>query len=213
MPSHVGHDPISVPVSSSTISRGPGLGGAVALERRQSVETEFTAFVAANHARLLHIADLITGDCGRAEDLLQTVLTRTYLRWSKVRQDSPLGYVRAGLANARTDWWRRGWHRERPIEALPDTHAAPDHSGQVVGRDAVQRALALLTQRERAVIVLRFYEDLSEVEIAGTLRIAPGTVKSTCSRALTKLRVSPELNDATDANAGRLDRPSHTWKG
>ncbi|SNT53419.1 RNA polymerase sigma-70 factor, sigma-E family [Asanoa hainanensis] len=160
-----------------------------------SVEAEFTAFVSANYGRLLHVADLLIGDAGRAEELLQTVLTRTYLRWSRVRQDNPLGYVRTGLANARTDWLRRGLGRERPTAAVPVSVLAPDPSEQVVGRDAVQRALAVLTRRERAVVVLRFYEDLSEAEIARTLDIAPGTVKSTCARALVKLRVSPELQE------------------
>jgi RNA polymerase sigma-70 factor (sigma-E family) len=158
-----------------------------------SVDDEFTMFVTANYRRLLHVADLIAGDGGRAEDLLQTVLTRTYLRWTKVRQDNPMGYVRAGLVNARTDWLRRGLGRERPTETMPVVEAAPDHSEQVVGRDAVLRALAVLTRRERAVIVLRYYEDLSEAEIARILDVAPGTVKSTCARALLKLRVSPEL--------------------
>ncbi len=170
---------------------------AVVAGRGHSTEDEFTAFVTANYARLQHVADLITGDYGKAEDLLQTVLTRTYLRWGKVRQDNPLGYVRAGLINARTDWWRRRSSRERPTDALPDARTAPDFSGQVVGRDAVHRALAQLTRRERAVVVLRFYEDLSEAEIARTLRMARGTVKSTCARALAKLRVSRELTDPT----------------
>ncbi len=163
--------------------------------RQGSVEEEFTAFVTANYGRLLHVADLIIGDAGRAEELLQTVLTRTFLRWSRVRQDNPLGYVRTGLANARTDWLRRGLGRERPTAIVPVTALAPDPSEQVVGRDAVQRALAVLTRRERAVVVLRFYEDLSEAEIARTLDIAAGTVKSTCARALVKLRLSPELAD------------------
>ncbi len=159
---------------------------------RHCAETEFAEFVAANHARLLHLADLLIGDRGRAEDLLQTVLIRTYLRWSRVRQGNPLGYVRAALSNARTDWWRRGGGRERPTETPPDV-VAPDNATEVVGRDAVQRSLAALTTRERAVVVLRYYEDLSEAEIAHTLGIAPGTVKSTCARALGKLRISPEL--------------------
>ncbi|GAA1867491.1 SigE family RNA polymerase sigma factor [Asanoa iriomotensis] len=158
-----------------------------------SVEDEFTVFVTANYGRLLHVADLIVGDAGRAEELLQTVLTRTFLRWSEVRQDNPLGYVRAGLVNGRTDWLRRGFGREQPTETMPAVSLVPDHSEQVVGRDAVQRALAALTRRERAVIVLRYYEDLSEAEIARILDIAAGTVKSTCARALVKLRVSPDL--------------------
>jgi RNA polymerase sigma-70 factor (sigma-E family) len=182
----------------------------VGVGRHGSVDEEFTAFVAANHARLLHVADLMIGDRGQAEDLLQTVLIRIYLRWPKIRQDNPLGYVRAALANARNDWWRLLSSRERPIADVPDALAASDLSGQVVGRDAVQRALALLTRRERAVIVLRFYEDLSEADIASILRMSPGTVKSTCARALTKLRVSPELTDSTAADS--IERLSRTGK-
>jgi RNA polymerase sigma-70 factor (sigma-E family) len=150
---------------------------------RSNDEAEFAAFVAANHARLRHLADLITGDRVRAEDLLQAVLVRTFQRWRKVRQADPLGYVRAGLTNARTDWWRRPASREVPMAAPPDARAAPDHAGQVAGRDAVQRALATLTGRERAVVVLRFFEDLSEADIARILGVAPGTVKSTCPGA------------------------------
>lgn len=160
---------------------------------RHAADAEFGAFVDGNYARLLHIADLLVGDRDRAEDLLQTVLVRTYLRWSKVRLDNPLSYVRTALANARTDSWRRGSLRERPVGEPPDARSAPDHAGQVVGRDAVMRALAALTARERAVVVLRFYEDLSEVDIAHALGIAAGTVKSACARALSKLRVSPDL--------------------
>ena len=161
-------------------------------------DEEFTAFVAADYGRLLHTADLIIGDAGRAEDLLQTVLARTYLRWGKVRQ-YPFGYVRAGLVNARTDWWRRRSSREHPTASIPDAGAAADHAGLVVGRDAVQRALAVLTRRERTVVVLRFYEDMSEADIARVLGVAPGTVKSTCARALAKLRVCPDLTESDAA--------------
>jgi len=156
-------------------------------------DAEFASFVGSHYPRLLHLADLLTGDRGVAEDLLQTVLTRTYVRWSAVRQDNPLGYVRAGLVNARTDWLRRGRHRERPSPSPPDPRTSPDHAAQIAGRDAIQRALSALTARERSVVVLRYFEDLTESEIARTLGVAPGTVKSTCARALTKLRVSPEL--------------------
>jgi len=189
---------------------GPGQEPAEVTGGRTSADDEFAAFVGANHARMLHVAELLTGDRGRAEDLLQNVLIRTYLRWSKIRQDNPLGYVRACLANARTDWWRRASWRERPTSVIPDIATEPDHAGPVVRRDAVLRALATLTARERAVIVLRFYEQLSEAEIARTLGIAPGTVKSTCARALTKLRISPELTPS--ARDGSV-RPSSQREG
>jgi RNA polymerase sigma-70 factor (sigma-E family) len=168
------------------------------------VDEEFTAFVAANYGRLLHIADLLTGDRTRAEDLVQAVLIRTYLRWPSVRQGNPLAYVRTSLVNARTDWWRRS-SRERVAASPPVGGTVPDHAGAVVGRDAVQRALAVLSQRERAVVVLRFYEDLSEAEIAQMLRMAPGTVKSTCARALAKLRISPELDEPAAVTRSRVE--------
>src|SRR5688572_12071253 len=102
--------------SALTVHPAQSMGGRGRKEvvgiAQNSTEAEFAAFVAANYTRLLHVADLITGDHGRAEDLLQTVLTGTFLRWRRIRQANPLGYVRAGLVNARTDWWRRAWHRE-----------------------------------------------------------------------------------------------------
>jgi len=161
-------------------------------------DQRFDAFVRANYARLLQLADLIVGDRVRAEDVLQSVLERTYLRWRTVGRNNPLAYVRAGLVNARTDNWRRGRDRERPTGVVPERGTAPDHAGRVVGRDAVQRALAVLTRRERSVVVLRYFEDLSEAEIAHTLGIAAGTVKSTCARALAKLRISPDLTDSLE---------------
>lgn len=176
----------------------------------RAADEEFTTFVKANYSRLRQIADLLCDGDGRAEDLLQNVLIRTYLHWPKVRQENPIGYVRAGLANARIDWWRRWSSRERPVAKPPETRTAVDHAGQIAGRDAVQRALAVLTRRERAVVILRFYEDLSEAEIAATLGIAPGTVKSTCARALAKLRISSDLDEPITENGP--EQPSRTRK-
>ena len=195
---------VAVPYAFSAVARrylragqnGTGHGGVLVGMRKRHptpADAEFAAFVGSNYPRLLHLADLLTGDRGVAEDLLQTVLTRTYLRWSAVRQGNPFGYVRAGLVNARTDWLRRGRHRERPSAAPPDPRTSPDHATQIAGRDAIQRAMSGLTPRERSVVVLRYFEDLTESEIARTLGVAPGTVKSTCARALSKLRVSPQL--------------------
>ncbi len=165
------------------------LAGSVA-----SRNADFTAFVAANYSRLLHMAQLIVGDSHRAEDLLQGVLTKAYVRWPSVRQQNPMGYVRNALVNARTDWWRKK-SREQPIVVAPDAYTTVDHGGQVADRDAVHRAMAALTHRERVVVVLRFYEDMSVVETAAVLGMRANTVKSTCARALAKLRVCPELNE------------------
>lgn len=158
-----------------------------------AAERDFDWFVAANGRRLLHTARLIAGDDGRGEDLLQTALARTYLNWHRVRNADPVAYVRKALVNSHTDWWRRKPSHERPSDVLPDRPDDIDHAEEHAQRDALFRALRILTRRERSVVVLRYYEDLSETDIAAALGIAPGTVKSTASRALRKLRDSPEL--------------------
>ena len=152
----------------------------------------FGLFVAARSRHLLQTAYLLTGDRHRAEDLLQTALTRAYLRWDRIASDDPEGYVRRILANAQIDWWRRRSSREEPRDTLPET-AEADRSAEVEVRDAVLTALAELPRRQRAVVVLRYFEDLSEAEIAQTLGCSPGTVKSAASRAMAKLRDDPGI--------------------
>ena len=161
--------------------------------RGEDRDAEFTAFVVSQGPHLTAFAQLLCADRHRAEDLLQTVLERTYLRWPHVRQADPVGYVRRALLNANTDWWRRKSSAERPTGAVPDMATAGDPGLELADRDFARRALAVLTPRERAVVVLRYYDDLSEAEIAGVLGVARGTVKSTCARALAKLRVEPSL--------------------
>ncbi len=159
-----------------------------------SRNADFTTFVAANYSRLLHLANLIVGDRNRAEDLLQGVLTKAYVRWPSVRQQNPVGYVRNALVNARTDSWRKR-AREQPVGEFPEAQTNVDHGGLVADRDAVHRVMAALTHRERVVVVLRFYENLSVAETATVLGMRSSTVKSTCARALAKLRVRSELSD------------------
>lgn len=155
----------------------------------------FSAFVAASSRRLLHAGDLLTGDRARGEDLVQHALAKAYVRWPSVCSGNPEAYVRRAMLNAYLDWWRRLRWRELPPGSAGDGPAVEDHAADVARRDAVQKALALLTRRERAVIVLRYWFDLSEAQIAAELRIAPGTVKSTASRALRRLREDGELRD------------------
>ena len=150
----------------------------------------FEAFVAARSRHLLHAAHLLTGDRHRAEDLLQTALTRAYLRWDRI--DEPEGYVRRTMVNAHTDWWRRKPWREQATDAVPEV-AVGDTTTAYDARDAVLAALATLSGRQRAVVVLRYYEGLSEAEIAAALGCSAGTVKSAASRAMAKLRVHPGL--------------------
>jgi RNA polymerase sigma-70 factor (sigma-E family) len=156
---------------------------------------DFTDFVRAASGSLLHTGWLLTGDRHRAEDLVQAALARTYVAWPRVRRDDATAYARRVLVNLHTDWWRRRPWRERPVDPLPDRQAADDGAARADQRDALARALARLGRRERAVVVLRYYADLPEAEVANLLGITAGTVKSAASRALAKLRVSTELTD------------------
>lgn len=150
-------------------------------------EAGFRAFVETNGASLLHAARLLTGDHHRGEDLVQTALTKLYLKWGRV--DAPVAYARKAMVNAHIDAQRRRWWGERPTEELPEP--APDDSGLSTSdhRDELRRLLAGLPARDRAVVVMRYYCDLSEQDTAATLGIPVGTVKSSCARALARLRV------------------------
>jgi RNA polymerase sigma-70 factor (sigma-E family) len=152
-------------------------------------EEGFRSFVEANGATLLHAARLLTGDHHRGEDLVQTALTKLYLKWGRI--DAPLPYARRALVNAHIDQTRRRWWGERPTEILPELPERDDTSATTSSdlRDELRRMLAGLAPKERAVIVLRYYCDLSEQDTAVTLGMPVGTVKSTCSRALARLRV------------------------
>jgi RNA polymerase sigma-70 factor (sigma-E family) len=148
-------------------------------------DREFSDFVAGTQRRLVHFAELLTGDHGRGEDLVQDALVKAYVAWPRIRAGGAEAYVRTCVVNGRTDWWRRRSSRERPTASPADV---PD-------RVVVLNALARLTDRERAVIALRFYLGLSEAETAADLDIAVGTVKSTAARAITKLRANPSFSE------------------
>ncbi|HVU91286.1 MAG TPA: SigE family RNA polymerase sigma factor [Jatrophihabitans sp.] len=152
-------------------------------------EAGFRAFVETNGASLLHAARLLTGDHHRGEDLVQTVLTKVYLKWGRI--DAPLPYARRALVTAHIDQSRRRWWGERPTAELPEPvdEAAAGEEGASDSRDELRRILAGLAPKERAVVVLRYYCDLSEQDTAATLGLPLGTVKSTCARALARLRV------------------------
>jgi RNA polymerase sigma-70 factor (ECF subfamily) len=157
-------------------------------------EQEFREFVTARQTALLRTAFLLTGSLPSAEDLLQTALTKTYLAWPRIKDKSLAErYVRTTMSRTWVSWWRRRSHTERVSETLPDVafHDAPGED-----RDEVWQALATLSVRQRAVLVLRFYEDLSEAEIADVLGCSPGAVKSHASRGLKALRAV--LGDAVN---------------
>jgi RNA polymerase sigma-70 factor (sigma-E family) len=160
---------------------------------REAEVAEFSAFVANSQARMVRLAELLTGDRGRAEDLAQHGFTQAYAAWRRIRTGEPDAYVRRCIVNAHTDWWRRRTWREQPFALLPEQPTATDAIAVFATREVVLRALARLTMRERLVLVFRFYLDMSELEIANELKIAPGTVKSAASRGLAKLRCDTEL--------------------
>jgi RNA polymerase sigma-70 factor (sigma-E family) len=135
-------------------------------------------------------AYLLTGDRGRAEDLVQQTLVKVHRRWSHIASvESPYAYTRAALVNESTSWWRR----RRVAETLGEipAHADRDPSdgfGAVDTRDELARAVLQLPPRMRAVVVLRYFDDLSEAETAAALGMSAGSVKSQASRGLARLR-------------------------
>lgn len=150
---------------------------------------EFRDFVAARGPTLMRAALLMTGDRADAEDLLQAALTKTYLSWGRIHDRSALdGYVRRIMVNINISWWRRRKLEEYPTDDLPETPVADDHPRRSELHDVLGKLLAKLPERQRAAIVLRYYEDLTETEIADVLGVSVGTVKSTVSRAMAKLR-------------------------
>ncbi|MEU8222563.1 SigE family RNA polymerase sigma factor [Kribbella sp. NPDC048915] len=163
-----------------------------------SRDDDFTAFVLARSARLVHFARMLCGDAGLAEDLVQTALEKAYLRWDRIEMADPFAYVRQAVVNQHLSWVRRRPWRERPsgdaVELDLLLEAEADQSGAVQRRVAIGAALATLSRRERAVVVLRYVEDLTERETAAVLGVAVGTVKSANARALDKLRAAPELS-------------------
>jgi RNA polymerase sigma-70 factor (sigma-E family) len=151
-------------------------------------EELFRSFVTGRSQALLSTAYLLTHDWGRAEDLLQSALVRSWIAWRRIAGD-PEPYVRRVIVNEYLAWWRRRWRGEVPTEVLPDAPAdRTDHAAELGARDAMWRLIGTLPRRQRAVIVLRYYEDLSEREIADVLGCRPGTVKSQAAKALTRLR-------------------------
>ena len=163
-----------------------------------SAEDDFHAFVVARTPALSRTAYLLTGDAHLAEDLVQTALFKAARSWHRI-QGSPEAYVRRILYTQNVSWWRSRRHvRETPVERYDAPAAAPDTDLRLT----LEQALAGLTTRQRTVLVLRYFEDLTEVQTAATLGIAPGTVKSISRQALGRLRtLAPELAELVGADA------------
>jgi RNA polymerase sigma-70 factor (sigma-E family) len=151
----------------------------------------FEEFVRGRSAHLFKLALLLTGqNQAEAEDLLQIALERAYRRRASLSRDrDPEPYVRRALVNASIDRWRALRRRaEQYLDAADCGPAVDDRTSELANRDLLLRSLAVLPPRQRAVLVLRYWEDMSEAEIAGTLGCGVGTVKSQASRGLKRLR-------------------------
>lgn len=177
--------------------------------RRMQEPVGFGEFVAARSPALLRSAWLLTGDEALAEDLVQAALARVWPRWNRIHRSdhSAEAYVRRVMVTTYANWWRRRWRAEQPTAEVPE-HATPtDSYAQADERAVVRQALAVLPPRQRAVIVLRYYEDLTETQTAGLLGCSVGTVKSQASKALSKLREQPWATIDDTTKAVDRDRP------
>lgn len=152
-------------------------------------DAEFTEYLSARQPRLLRTAYLLTGDRASAEDLLQNSLAKLYLSWDRIsRRESVDGYLRRIMVNEHNSLWRRPWkRREVVVDQVPDRLATTDEYDDGAGAQ-LWNFVQTLPRRQRAVIVLRYYEELSEAETAELLGCSVGTVKSQASRALAALR-------------------------
>ncbi|WP_395106609.1 SigE family RNA polymerase sigma factor [Actinomadura sp. SCN-SB] len=154
---------------------------------------EFRDYVAARGPALMRAALQLTGDRAEAEDLLQAALAKTYSAWDRIEDRAAVdGYVRRAMVNTRISWWRRRKLEVYPTDELPE-QPVDDHTGNTELQDALGRALDRLPERQRLAVKLRYYEDMPENEIAKVLGVSIGTVKSTVSRAMAKLRVDTAL--------------------
>ncbi|HTC68489.1 MAG TPA: SigE family RNA polymerase sigma factor [Acidothermaceae bacterium] len=161
-------------------------------------EDDFRSFVASRSAALLWFAHLLTGDRGAAEDIVQTALAKTALGWSRVRRkDNPEAYVRRAIVNTHLNALRRRPWREQPQEHLPEDVDSRHREHELDDREAMWQALSGLPPRQRAVLVLRYYEDLSEADIADVLGCSRGTVKSQAAKGLQHLRRTMQKEDAS----------------
>jgi RNA polymerase sigma-70 factor (sigma-E family) len=197
-------------VAVSSVMAGPDspdvtLSGRKRLVGVESLADEFDAFVRARTPSLLRSAFLLTGDQHLAEDLVQTALIRTHRAWRRIyHAGNAEAYTRKIMYHLQVAWWRRGKVAESlagdVTEALRGNRRATsdtgDHATRTTLRLTLQGALLRLTNSQRAVLVLRFFEDRSEVEAAELLGVSVGTVKSQTARALARLRtIAPELDE------------------
>ncbi|MER6978197.1 SigE family RNA polymerase sigma factor [Streptomyces carpinensis] len=166
-------------------------------------EAEFQEFVRARWSHLVRTAYLLTGDVHYAEDLTQTALAKAYRSWRRVsRSDRPEAYVRRILVSCNSDRFRKRRVTEALTASLPEVAGHDEAVSRAAERGPLLAALAGLPPKQRAVVVMRYWEDLSEAEVAEVLGCSPGTVKSQASKALAKLRTHPGLAQLVESGQG-----------
>jgi RNA polymerase sigma-70 factor (sigma-E family) len=167
----------------------------------------FRAFVAARSAALVRSAWLLTGNEATAEDLVQTALAKTWTRWPRiVRQEAPEAYVRRVMVSTFLTWNRRRWRAEQPTAIVPDIADPSDRYAASDLRTSLVAALAALPPRQRTVVVLRYFDDLTEAQTADVMECSLGTVKSQTAKAFGTLRGYPQLRGLVDSEVQREQR-------
>jgi RNA polymerase sigma-70 factor (sigma-E family) len=192
---------VPVPEAAGPVTRRPLVppartvdGAELATRPAGADDPAFRDYVRSHRRALLRTAYLLTGNAADAEDLVQSALAKTYLAWDRIQDRSALdGYVRRAIVNTHISWWRRRRLEEYPTDEIPD-QAVIDYPASSDMAESLQRAIDRLPQRMRAAVMLRYYDDMTEAEVADVLGVSLGTVKSTVSRAVAKLRIDAELN-------------------
>jgi len=164
----------------------------------RACEDGFAEFARARWGRLVRLAYSLTLDVGRAEDLVQESLAKLWFQWPKVRDGAPEAYVRRTIVNGAISASRRRWKGEEPSGELPDLAEPWAGSDAVDDRDLLRRQLAALSVLQRAVVVLRYAEDLSERQVADLLGISTGSVKTHAFRGLARLRAAGSAAPGTE---------------
>jgi RNA polymerase sigma-70 factor (sigma-E family) len=174
-------------------AHGPAVHTGADLAGPGHEDHSFRDYVRERRRSLLRTAYVLTGNRADAEDLVQSALAKTYLAWDRIEDRGALdGYVRRAMVNTHISWWRRRRVEEFPTDEIPD-QAVTDYPATSDMQDSLRHAIDRLPQRMRAAVVLRYYEDMTEAEVAEALGVSLGTVKSTVSRAVAKLRIDAEL--------------------
>jgi RNA polymerase sigma-70 factor (sigma-E family) len=167
----------------------------------EELDERFTAFVRSRGEHHLRMATLLTGNPDAAEDLVQASLLKLYRVWPRIdTSGEPDAYLRQIIVNTRRSWWRARWRRETPVPEMPEAAAGEDAAERHAVGTLVRQALARLPRQQRAVLVLRYCEDLPEAEVASLLGCSAGTVKTHAHRGLRALRESLGGLDALAVN-------------